>query len=224
MIKWRRAVMAGLAGTVAFDLVGLLLTGRWGTPAMLGAKLGVGFAGGVVAHYANGIILAIIYAGVGPSLWGPNWARGVTYIVVQTVFGVWLFLNPLLGMGIAGLKAGPMAPVISLVRHLTYGLVVAWLYPVCSTKPMGRVGQNHFQRNPPGPLFGLWSARYLDLLKLIRLKLNPRIKAIYERFPTILAPGSAFPDLTLKTVEGATFRMADYSGKKHVVLFTGSIT
>ncbi len=89
---------------------------------------------------------------------------------------------------------------------------------------MAGLGDNHFQRHPPGPLFGLWSARYLDLLKLIRLKLNPQVKTIYARYPSVLAPGSAFPELVLNTVDGATFRMADHRGKKHVVLFTGAIT
>lgn len=89
---------------------------------------------------------------------------------------------------------------------------------------MARLGDNHFQRNPPGPLFGLWSARYLDLVKLIKLKLNPNIKAIYTRYPSVLPPGSAFPDLEAKTVDGTPFRLADYRGKKHVVLFTGAIT
>ena len=36
----------------------------------------------------------------------------------------------LLDTGIMGLKAGPMAPVISLAKHFAFGLVVAWLYPV----------------------------------------------------------------------------------------------
>lgn len=89
---------------------------------------------------------------------------------------------------------------------------------------MTRLGQNHLQRKPPGPLFGLWSAKYLDPIKLIKLMLNPLIKATYERFPGILAPGSIFPDTALSTVEGTTFRMTDYRGKKHVVLFTGAIT
>jgi len=89
---------------------------------------------------------------------------------------------------------------------------------------MTRLGENHFQRNPPGPLFGLWSTKYLDPMKLIKLKLNPLIKATYERFPSVLAPGSAFPNITLPTVEGTTFSLADYRGKKHVVLFTGAIT
>lgn len=130
MIKWQRAIIAGLAGTVVFDVIGLLLNGRWTTPAMLAGKLGLPFVGGVIAHYVNGMLLAIIFAGVGPSLWGPNWVRAVTYMFIQQVFGVWLFLNPLLGLGIAGLKVGAMTPVISLVKHLAYGLVVAWVYPV----------------------------------------------------------------------------------------------
>lgn len=132
MIRWTRAAVAGLLGTVVFDLVGLVLTGTWSTPMMLGAKLEIGLAGGVVAHYVNGILLAIIFAGVGPSLWGPNWLRGLTYMLIQQIFGVWLFLNPILGSGIMGLKAGPMAPVLSLVRHLAFGLVIAWVYPVAT--------------------------------------------------------------------------------------------
>ncbi len=129
-IDWRRAVLAGVAGTVVLDIIGLLLTGRWSVPMLLGAKLGVGLAGGAVAHYANGAILAVIYAGMAPSLWGPDWVRALTFMTAQTVFGVWLFMNPLLDMGIAGLKAGPMAPVVSLVRHWAFGLTVAFLYPV----------------------------------------------------------------------------------------------
>jgi hypothetical protein len=129
-IDWKRAVLVGIAATAVFDLIGLLLTGGWAVPMLLGAKLGIGLAGGAVAHYTNGVLLAVIYAGVAPSLWGPDWARALTYMTVQTVFGVWLFMNPLLDMGIAGLKAGPMAPVVSLVRHWAFGLTLAFLYPV----------------------------------------------------------------------------------------------
>jgi hypothetical protein len=129
-VDWRNAVFAGVAGTVIFDMVGFLLTGRWSVPMLLGAKLGIGITGGAVAHYANGVILAVIYAGIAPSLWGPDWARALTYVTIQTVFGVWLFMNPLLDMGVAGLKAGLMAPVVSLIRHWAFGLTLAFLYPV----------------------------------------------------------------------------------------------
>lgn len=42
-IDWQRAILAGIAGTIAFDVLGLLLTGRWwDIPALLGTKLGIG--------------------------------------------------------------------------------------------------------------------------------------------------------------------------------------
>jgi hypothetical protein len=56
-IDWKRAVQAGIVGTVVFDLLGLVLTGRWGVPMLLGAKLGIGLMGGAVAHYTNGVCL-----------------------------------------------------------------------------------------------------------------------------------------------------------------------
>lgn len=138
-IQWKRAVLAGLAGTLVFDLLGLLMTGQWwDVPGLLGTKLGTALAGGVVAHYANGVILAIIYTGLAPSLWGPNWVRALTYITVQTVVGVWLFMWPLLGLGIAGLNAGPLMPVMALVRHWGYGLTLAGVYHPQEVAPPAR--------------------------------------------------------------------------------------
>ena len=85
---------------------------------------------GVFAHYSNGAILAVIYAAIAPSLWGPRIARALTYVTVQTVFGVWLFMLPLLGAGIAGLEISPAMPFITLARHVAYGLVLVPLIPV----------------------------------------------------------------------------------------------
>lgn len=130
-IDWKRAILAGLAGTVVFDVLGLLLGSQWwDIPGLLSMKLGIPFVGGVLAHYANGAILAIIYAALAPSLWGPSWARALTYITAETVFGVWLFMMPLLDMGVAGVKMSAMVPVMSLVRHWGYGLALASLYPL----------------------------------------------------------------------------------------------
>ena len=132
-INWKLTILAGLVGTLVFDLVGLLLTGTWwDLPALLGGKLEIGLAGGVLTHYGNGVILAVIYAAIAPSLWGPGWTRALTYVSIQTVFGVWLFMLPLLDAGIAGLKMSAMMPVITLVRHWGYGLVLAWLVPVAN--------------------------------------------------------------------------------------------
>ena len=130
-INWKLTILAGVLGTLALDLTGLLITGEWwDIPQMLGAKLGTGLAGGVAAHYAIGSVLAVIYAAIAPSLWGPKIVRALTYITIQTVLGVFLFMFPLLDMGIAGLGAGIAVPIIALIRHWVYALVLAVLVPI----------------------------------------------------------------------------------------------
>lgn len=122
-INWTNAVIAGAIGTLVFDLLGLIFTGIWwDVPALLGAKTGLGLPYGVIGHYANGILLAILFAGIAPSLWGPKWFRPLLFVTAETVALVWLFMFPLLGAGVAGLEMSPMTPVISLVRHLGYAL------------------------------------------------------------------------------------------------------
>lgn len=53
-------------------------------------------------------------------------------MTAQTVFGVWLFMLPLRGMGPARLDVSAMVPVVTLASHWAYGLVLAWLYPLPS--------------------------------------------------------------------------------------------
>lgn len=127
-INWQKAIIAGFLGTILFDLVGLLLTGKWwDIPGILGMKTGLGLAYGVIGHYSNGILLAILFAGIAPSLWGPKWLRPIVFVVAETIALVWLFMLPLLGAGVAGLDMSPMMPVITLVRHLAYALPLIFL-------------------------------------------------------------------------------------------------
>ena len=127
-INWKNAIIAGLAGTVLFDIAGLLFTGEWwDVPELLGAKTGLGFIYGVFGHYANGILLAILYAGIAPSLWGPNWLRPLIFMAAETIALVWLFMFPLLGAGIAGVNLSPMVPIVSLVRHLIFAIPLIFL-------------------------------------------------------------------------------------------------
>lgn len=127
-INWKKAILAGILGTILFDLVGLLLTGTWwDIPGILGVKTGLGLAYGVIGHYSNGILLAILYAGIAPSLWGPKWLRPLIFVVGETVALVWLFMLPLLGAGVAGLDMSPLMPVITLVRHFAYAIPLIFL-------------------------------------------------------------------------------------------------
>ena len=127
-INWKKAIIAGILGTILFDIVGLILTGKWwDISGLLGMKTGLGLAYGVVGHYSNGILLSILFAGIAPSLWGPKWVRPLIFVAGETVALVWLFMLPLLGAGVAGLDASPMMPVITLVRHLAYAIPLIFL-------------------------------------------------------------------------------------------------
>ena len=126
-INWKNAVIAGILGTLLFDLAGLLLIGQWwDIPKLLGAKTGLGLGYGLIGHYGNGILLAILFTGLAPSLWGPKWLRPYIFITAEVIALVWFFMLPLLGAGVAGLDKSAMMPVITLLRH--YVFVIPWIF------------------------------------------------------------------------------------------------
>jgi hypothetical protein len=131
-ITWEHVVRAGIAGvvgTVAFDVFGFLATRQWlDIPALLGERLETGLLSGVLAHYANGIVFAIVFAGLLPLFRGPIWLRAVQFATLLTIFGVWLFMMPVMGMGALGLKMGALMPLMTLIRHWIYGVVMGLSY------------------------------------------------------------------------------------------------
>lgn len=130
-IGFRKAAIAGVVGTIAFDLSGLLLTGEfWDVPKLLATKLvGDGpLLFGVGLHYVIGVTLAVLYGALAPSLPGNRWTKPLLYITAQTVLGVWLFMFPLLGAGPLGLELGALVPVISLVRHWVFAGALGAIY------------------------------------------------------------------------------------------------
>lgn len=135
-INWQRAILSGLIGTVAFDIsgiIGIILLGApfWPEPRLLAEKLELAtWQLGLLGHYGNGVLLAVIFAAAAPSLWGPAWVRGLTFFTLETVFGIWMFMLPLLGLGPLGLKMGALFPLVILVRHWILGVVVATVNPV----------------------------------------------------------------------------------------------
>ncbi len=127
-INWKIAIAAGLAGTVLFDITGLILSGQWwDIAAILGEQTGLGMAYGVAGHFGNGILLAVLYAGIAPSIFGPTWLRPFIFITVQTIVLVWMFMFPLLGAGIAGLNVGPEMAIGSMLRHWVYVIPFVFL-------------------------------------------------------------------------------------------------
>ncbi len=77
---------------------------------------------------------------------------------------------------------------------------------------------------PPGPYMGIWSIRYLDKLKNLKLMFSKNRKQAYTDFPERFPPGAELPALDLQTASGERINTRDFVGKKHVVIMTGAIT
>ena len=77
---------------------------------------------------------------------------------------------------------------------------------------------------PPGPFRGMWSIRYLDKLKGLRLMFSKDRKTAYQDFPDRFPPGEELPAFDLQTASGERINTGDFVGKKHVVIMTGAIT
>jgi hypothetical protein len=81
--------------------------------------------------------LAILYAGIAPSVPGPNWLKAQYFSIAETIVSVWLFMVPLLGAGIAGTKALPMYPVVSIVHHVASAIPLWYFIHNFKTKNNG---------------------------------------------------------------------------------------
>jgi len=140
-VNWTRAALAGVLGTILFDLVGLAFTGTWwDIPHVLADAIGLPFPIALLMHYGNGVALAAIYAALAPSLFGPGWLRALLFTTLETIMLVWFLLLPLLGLGIAGLEGGLIFPILSMVRHWAYAVPLAYYFRVESERDMASVG------------------------------------------------------------------------------------
>lgn len=91
------------------------------------AHLHVGIGGGWIVHLCVGVVLALIYARVfAARLPGPPAARGALYGTMVFVVAQLVFM-PLVGAGV--FSRGDVEFLVgSLLGHLAYGVVMAWIY------------------------------------------------------------------------------------------------
>jgi hypothetical protein len=81
--------VAGIAGTIVFDLMGLIAGQRWSVPGSLAGALGAGIAAGAILHSSIGALLAIIFAGLIPLFFGPLWLRATEFITYGALVTRW---------------------------------------------------------------------------------------------------------------------------------------
>ncbi|MCG8604492.1 hypothetical protein MJD09_05760 [bacterium] len=67
-VDWKKAVLAGIVGTLIFDFLGLISDRQlfWRTRTVgLQTNRRRRLPIGVLTHYGNGVVIAVIYAGLG---------------------------------------------------------------------------------------------------------------------------------------------------------------
>jgi uncharacterized membrane protein YagU involved in acid resistance len=129
-----RGVAAGFVATVVLSAMMLMKQSMGLIPeldpiTMIAAMAGASSpAVGWIGHFVIGsIIWGISFAVVNPHLPGPYWLRGMVFAV-----GAWLMMMivvmPMIGTGLFGFGLGIMAPGVTFLLHVVFGLVLGGVY------------------------------------------------------------------------------------------------
>ena len=76
----------------------------------------------------------------------------------------------------------------------------------------------------PGPAFGLWSWRYLDKWRTVKLVMSRRVWRMYTKFHEHHPVGSKLPPIDLPRTDGSRVSTEAFNGEKHFVIWAGAIT
>ncbi len=134
-----RGMLAGLVATSVLSL--LVAAKRWvpqldSVTALDGLAHNVNLALGLpspvtgwVLYVAMGVVWwGWLFAVMAPILPGQRfWQKGFAFGVIAALL-VWLMVMPLAGAGYFGLHLNPMQPLVTLVEHLVYGVVLGAVY------------------------------------------------------------------------------------------------
>ncbi len=73
-------------------------------------------------------------------------------------------------------------------------------------------------------MLGLWSWRYLDKWRTVKLVLSRRVWRMYTKFHESYPVGSKLPPIDLPRTDGSRVSTEAFHGEKHFVIWTGAIT
>jgi len=135
--KFVRFVIAGVLATIAFNAVMYTDIAITGVPLDIAALMGELTVGeseytetvGHVIHFANGIGLSLLFGYVALPISKkiiklPVIVYAIVFAIVETVIAVWFVMLPMLGAGIAGINIAPEVAVMTITRHVVFGIVI----------------------------------------------------------------------------------------------------
>ena len=135
--KFLILVIGGVIATLAFDAAMYIDIEITGVHFDIVETLGYLAVGeneysetvGHAIHFVHGVGLALLFGYVALPISKrivrlPICLYATIFSVVELIVGAWFGLLPVLGGGIAGLEMSPLIPVMTLSRHIVYGLVL----------------------------------------------------------------------------------------------------
>jgi len=135
--KFLNLLIAGFLATFVFNGVMYMDIAITGIPLDIPITLGNLVVGetedaemvGHVIHILNGMGLALLFGYVALPISKrivrlPIWLYAVIFMIVELIVTVWFGMLPALGAGIAGLNIAPEVPVVTLIRHVAFGLTL----------------------------------------------------------------------------------------------------
>lgn len=129
-----RGVLAGFVATVVLSAL-MVMKGMMGMMpelnviTMLGSMTGGGAVMGWISHFVIGTILwGVLYVLVHEHLPGKaHWQKGTSFGAAAWLL-MMIIVMPMAGAGLFGLGIGMMAPVMTLILHVIFGIVLAEVY------------------------------------------------------------------------------------------------
>ncbi len=135
--KFLNLLIAGFLATLVFNGVMYMDIAITGIPLDIPITLGNLVVGetedaemvGHTIHILNGMGLALLFGYVALPISKrivrlPIWLYAVIFMIIELIATVWFGMLPALGAGIAGLNIAPEVPVVTLIRHVAFGLAL----------------------------------------------------------------------------------------------------
>jgi len=135
--KFLNLLIAGFLATLVFNGVMYMDIAITGIPLDIPITLGNLVVGetedaemvGHTIHILNGMGLALLFGYVALPISKrivrlPIWLYAVIFMIVELIVTVWFGMLPALGAGVAGLNIAPEVPVVTLIRHVAFGLTL----------------------------------------------------------------------------------------------------
>lgn len=133
-------VIAGVVATVVLSVIMFLKNLMGVMPeldviAMLAKMLGAGAAVGWLMHFMVGIGYGGLFHVTNTKLPGTTQIGKGILLGLSGWLVMMLLLLPMMGVGVFGMKMGPMAPMMTLVFHVIFGAVLGSAYSELLTYP-----------------------------------------------------------------------------------------